>query len=70
MVKLWRYSEILRELGLEQLDVYRFKDHDEIRVRDRESGRVLLIKLPRHRESIPLEEFRKIVIEKLKSIKG
>lgn len=70
MVKLWKYSEILRELGLEQLDVYRFKDHDEIRVRDVESGRVLLIKLPRHRESISPEEFKRIITEKLKSIKG
>jgi len=69
-LKLWRYSEALRELGLEQLDVYRFKDHEEIRVKSIDSGKVFLIKLPRLREAISLDEFKKIVREALRSQKS
>ncbi len=68
-VKLWKYSRVLEELGLEQLDVYRFKDHEELRVKSKDGGSVFIIKLPRHRETLSLDEFKKIVIESLKSLK-
>ncbi len=54
------YRRTLEKLGLRQLDVYRFKDHEELRVRDT-SGRVFLIKLPRRRDEMKPEEFEEIV---------
>jgi len=69
-LKLWKYNEALRELGLEQLDVYRYKDHEEIRVKALNTGKVFIIKLPRHRETISLDEFKKIVKDFLRGTKG
>ncbi len=54
--KFKAYREALAKLKLRQLDVYRFKDHDEIRVQAPD-GRVLLIKLPKHREEMSIDEF-------------
>ena len=54
--KFRAYREALERLKLRQLDVYRFKDHDEIRVRTPD-GRVVLVKLPKHREEMSVEEF-------------
>ncbi len=61
-----KYVKALEELGLEQLDVYRYKDHDEIRVRDKKTHKVYLIKLPRKREEMELSEFKKYIIKYLK----
>ncbi|MDK2384748.1 MAG: hypothetical protein QI199_08115, partial [Candidatus Korarchaeota archaeon] len=57
------YREALEKLGLRQLDVYRYKDHEVLRVRD-PSGRVLLIRIPRLRDEMKPEEFAGVV-EKL-----
>jgi hypothetical protein len=54
--KFRSYREALAKLKLRQLDVYRFKDHDEIRVLTPD-GRVVLIKLPKHREEMSIDEF-------------
>ncbi len=54
------YRKVLEKLGLRQLDVYRYKDHDEIRVLTRD-GRVVLVKLPRRRDEMSLEEFEQHV---------
>ncbi len=54
------YREALAKLGLEQLDVYRFKDHDELRLRTQD-GRIVVVKLPRKREEMKVEEFIKHV---------
>ncbi len=54
------YRSILGKMGLTQLDVYRYKDHEVIRVRD-SSGRVLSLRLPRFRDEMKPEEFEDIV---------
>lgn len=54
--KFRAYREALAKLRLRQLDVFRFKDHDEIRVMTPD-GRVVLIRLPKHREEMSVEEF-------------
>lgn len=58
------YREVLAKLGLEQLDVYRYPKsggtREVIRARD-QSGKILLIKLPRFREEMSPEEFEGLV---------
>ncbi len=55
------YKKILEKHGLRQLDVYRYKTYEELRVmrlRDRE---VFIVKLPKRRDEMSLEEFEDIV---------
>jgi len=69
MVKaLSKYKAELERMGLTQLDVYRYPDHDEIRVKTLE-GDVVLIKLPSHREAMSLEEFKDYITKELKKVK-
>ncbi len=60
------YFKVLEELGLEQLDVYRLKDRDVLRLRDTK-GKVMLVELPGYREDIDIESFRKILLKALQS---
>jgi len=62
---LSKYKVELERTGLTQLDVYRYPDHDEIRVKTPE-GDVVLIKLPSHREAMSLEEFKDYIMKELK----
>ena len=50
------YRKALERLKLRQLDVFRYKDHDEIRVLTPDN-KVVLIKLPKHREEMTVNEF-------------
>ncbi len=59
-----KYRAALESLGLRQLDVYRFKDHDEIRLLTRD-GSVRIVKLPRRREEMTVEEFVDVVKREL-----
>jgi len=65
---LSRYKVELERMGLMQLDVYRYPDHDEIRVKTHE-GDVVLIKLPSHREAMSVEEFKDYVVKELKKVR-
>jgi vacuolar-type H+-ATPase subunit B/Vma2 len=58
------YIKALEQLGLKQLDVYRYKDRDVLRVMNR-YGKVLLVELPRKREEMTVEEFIDTVRKKL-----
>ncbi len=58
--KYTKYRIVLEKLKLKQLDVYRYKDHDEIRVLTPE-GKVVLVRLPKHREEMSLEEFENAI---------
>ena len=51
------YKLALQRHGLEQLDVYRHPDRDEVRIRARDTGEVYVIALPRHRELMSVEEY-------------
>jgi len=62
---LSRYKIELERTGYEQLDVYRYPDHDEVRVKT-PNGEVLLVKLPTHRESMSIEEFKEHVVKAAK----
>lgn len=61
------YKKALEELKLRQLDVYRFKDHDEVRILA--NNRVVLVKLPKHREEMTVEEFKSAILSALKQQK-
>ncbi|MCS7139359.1 MAG: hypothetical protein N3F04_00985 [Candidatus Nezhaarchaeota archaeon] len=65
---LSKYKVELEKTGLTQLDVYRYPDHDEVRVKTPD-GDVLLVKLPSHREAMSIEEFRDYVLKEVKKIK-
>jgi hypothetical protein len=65
---LSKYRIELERMGLTQLDVYRYPDHDEVRVKTHE-GDVVLIKLPSHREAMSVEEFKDYVLKELKKTK-
>ncbi len=54
------YFKLLEKLGLEQLDVYRHKDHDTIRLRTLE-GKVVLVELPGFREDLDLKKLEEIL---------
>ncbi len=51
-----KYQVALEKLGYRQLDVYRYKDRDVLRIIDR-TGRIYIVNLPTHRESMELEDF-------------
>ncbi len=57
--KFRKYLEVLEKLRVKQLDVYRYKDKDVLRLLVR--GKVVLVELPRHREEMSVEEFEKVV---------
>ena len=50
------YKSALERLKVRQLDVYRFKDHDVLRLLTPD-WRVVVVKLPKHREDMSVEEF-------------
>ncbi|ALL01630.1 hypothetical protein Pyrde_1587 [Pyrodictium delaneyi] len=54
--KYTAYRKALEQLKLKQLDVFRYKDHDEIRVLTPDR-KIVLIKLPKHREEMTIDEF-------------
>jgi len=65
---LSKYKIELEKTGLAQLDVYRYPDHDEVRVKTPE-GDVVLVKLPSHREAMSIEEFKENVLKEIRNIK-
>jgi len=69
MPRLSSYREALEKLGLKQLDVYRYRDRDVIRVLRLVDQKVFVIELPKHREELSLEEFINYVRNKLSSAK-
>ena len=59
--KFSMHRRVLAKLKLRQLDVYRYKDRDALRVMT-SSGKVLLLQLDRHREEYTSpEDFEKAV---------
>ena len=58
------YKVLLESRGLKQLDVYRFKGKEVIRVR-LPSGEVKLVELPGFRENMKPEEFLEYVLSKV-----
>ena len=58
---MWRYREALLDLGFEQLDVYEHASFDVLRVRRLSDGRVMRIRLPRHRKDLSIDEFKSII---------
>lgn len=58
------YRKVLEQLKLRQLDIYRYKDHEVLRLRT-QGNDVVLVKLPRRRDEMTPEEFRKYIEEAL-----
>lgn len=60
-----KYRRVLEELGLKQLDVYRLKDKEVLRIL-MPDGRVKMLELPRRRESMNVDEFKEYIVSTLK----
>ncbi len=60
-----RYKIALEEKGVKLLDVYRYKDHEELRVKYPD-GTVKIIKIKGYRTSMSPEELVKHVLEQHK----
>ncbi len=58
-------KEELSKKQIELLDIYRFKDHDLIRVRNKLTNKVYLIKVEGHVSDIVTKEGLQNVIEKI-----
>jgi len=59
-----KYKRVLEELKLKQLDVYRVKDRDILRIM-LPNGSVRLVELPRRREEMTVDEFKKHILSLL-----
>lgn len=66
--KYKEYFKVLEKFGLEQLDVYRYKDKDVLRLRD-SKGKVYIIELPGFREDLSIDEFKRIIERSIGSTK-
>ncbi len=67
--KFAKYRLVLEKLKLRQLDVYRYKDHDELRLQTPDK-RIIIVKLPRKREEMSIEEFEEAIRKALSQAKG
>jgi len=56
-----KYRDIIEKMGFRELDVYRYKDRDVLRIQRLTDGKVFVIELPKHRDEMTLEEFRSYV---------
>lgn len=63
------HKKILERHKLKQLDVYRYPDHDEIRLK-MANGRVVLVRLSKRREEYSPEEFEREVLNALKGARS
>lgn len=64
-MRLGRYLLEARRLGFKVIDVYRYRDKEVLRGIYR--GKVVLVELPRYRDSMDLEMFKKEVQSKLQA---
>jgi hypothetical protein len=62
------FRRALNELKLRQLDVYRYKDHEVLRLLTPDR-KVVLVKLPKRRDEMTVEEFKKYLEEQLRSLR-
>lgn len=67
MARFTKYRTALEKVGLKQLDVYRYRDRDVVRVMRIFDQRVFVIELPRHREEMSVEEFVEFVRSRIAS---
>jgi len=63
--KFTKYRQVIEKLGAKQLDVYRYKDREVLRVMRLRDRKIILIELPKKRDDLSLDEFEKIVREAL-----
>ena len=66
MKRMRIYKEALLELGFEQLDVYEYPERDVLRIRSISNGKVLFVRLPKHRKDMNIEEFKSVVRREIK----
>jgi len=63
--KFTKYRQVIEKLGAKQLDVYRYKDREVLRVIRLSDRKIILIELPKKRDDLSLDEFEKTVREAL-----
>jgi|UniRef100_A0A7J3YTR1 VIT1/CCC1 family predicted Fe2+/Mn2+ transporter len=66
MANYKKYKEALEKLGLKQLDVYRYKDKDVIRVLRTQDNKVFLVELLKHREEMSVEDYINLIKTKIR----
>jgi len=63
--KFTKYRQVVEKLGAKQLDVYRYKDREILRVMRLRDRKIILVELPKKRDDLSLDEFEKTVREAL-----
>ena len=63
--KYTKYKAALGRLGFKQLDVYRMKSKEIIRLQRIANGKIYVVELPRHRDELTVDEFIKLIKEAL-----
>jgi len=63
--KFTKYRQVIEKLGARQLDVYRYKDREVLRVMRLRDRKIILVELSKRRDDMSLDEFEKIVREAL-----
>ena len=63
--KYTKYKAAIERLGFKQLDVYRMKDKEIIRLQRIADGRVYVVELPKRRDELTVDEFIKLIKEAL-----
>jgi len=63
--KFTKYRQVVEKLGAKQLDVYRYKDREILRVMKLRDRKIILVELPKKRDDLSLDEFEKTVREAL-----
>jgi VIT1/CCC1 family predicted Fe2+/Mn2+ transporter len=66
MANYKKYKGALEKLGLKQLDVYRYKDKDVIRVLRTQDNKVFLVELLKHREEMSVEDYINLIKTKIR----
>jgi len=64
-----KYKSVIERMGFRQLDVYRYRDKDVLRIQRIADGRVFVIELPKRRDEMSLEEFERVVKSALSKAK-
>jgi len=63
--KYTKYRDIIEKMGFRELDVYRYRDKDVIRIQRLTDGKVFVIELPKHRDEMTLDEFKNFIVSAL-----
>ncbi len=59
--KFTKYRDAIEKMGFRQLDVYRYRDKEVLRLLRISDGKVFIVELPRPRDQMSIDEFLEYV---------